>query len=108
MAKTAENGLIDDLIVTGCHAILVDKLTPNELLLNKTYNRKTLKIDDKICLLPGMSSQFEQLMDTNKYTYYHLALENDGEDRLYGIWANGILSETTYQSHFLNHNFDQS
>jgi hypothetical protein len=35
------------------------------------------------------------MQDTNLYNYYHLLLENnDDEEERFGIWANGILTET--------------
>jgi hypothetical protein len=35
------------------------------------------------------------MQDTGRYNYYHLLLENnDDEEERFGIWANGILTET--------------
>lgn len=101
MEKTPENGLIDDLIVTGGHSILVDDLgdyyTENEL----KFKGKIPKIDDKIFLLSAVSKDFTQLTDTNEYTYYHLVLENNGNnDERFGIWANGVLTETISKNQF--------
>jgi hypothetical protein len=43
-------------------------------------------------------------MNKEEYTYYHFYLENDGDkSKKYGIWANGILSETTFESDFVKH-----
>jgi hypothetical protein len=59
------------------------------------------KIDDKFLLLCSLSKDFIQLTDTNEYTYYHLCLENNGNnDERFGIWANGILTETISKNQF--------
>ena len=41
--------------------------------------------------------------DKNKYTYYHLVLENEetNHNKPYGIWANGLLAETMRQTDFV-------
>ena len=101
MAKTDENGLIEDLIVTGGHSILVDELgeiyAENEIRFKGTIP----KIDDKFFLLCSLSKDFTQLTDTDEYTYYHLVLENNGNnDERFGIWANGVLSETISKKQF--------
>jgi len=115
--KTEENGLIDDLIVTGGHSILVDALTDYELF-NQHYSKKeeVNKIDDKCLLFAANSKDFIQLENTDKYTYYHLVLENENEtdnnneneikDVRYGIWANGVLTETTFKSAFLENHYE--
>jgi hypothetical protein len=102
MVKTEENELIEDLIVTGGHAILVDDLgeyeEKNEELLGD------IKIDDKYLLLCSLSDKFEKIVDNEIYEYYHLSLENDNNnDRRFGIWANGILTETVSKNQFLKH-----
>jgi hypothetical protein len=98
MAKTAENTLTDDLIVTGGHSILVDAISDEE---QKKYDEmgipsfSKLTIDNKHLLLSCCSDQFTAMQDTGRYNYYHLLLENnDDEEERFGIWANGILTET--------------
>ena len=42
-----------------------------------------------------MSKDFIKMENNNTYTYYHLVLENEGDNDLrFGIWANGVLTET--------------
>jgi hypothetical protein len=98
MAKTPSNGLIEDLIVTGGHSILVDAISEEE---QKRYDEmgipsfSKLTIDNKHLLLSCCSDQFTPMQDNNRYNYYHLLLENnDDEEERFGIWANGILTET--------------
>jgi hypothetical protein len=98
MAKTPLNGLTEDLIVTGGHSLLVDAISEEE---QKRYDAmgipsfSKLTIDNKHLLLSCCSDQFTPMQDTNRYNYYHLLLENnDDEEERFGIWANGILTET--------------
>jgi hypothetical protein len=98
MAKTPTNGLIEDLIVTGGHSILVDAISEEE---QKKYDAikipdfSKLTIDNKHLLLSCCSDQFTPMQDNNKYNYYHLLLENNNdEEERFGIWANGVLTET--------------
>ena len=93
----------EDLIVTGGHSILVDSLTEEETKIELKY-RKIMKIDDKFLLLACNNPDFERIIDTNVYTYYHIVLENEDKDGQYGIWANGILTETMSEDYFVGHN----
>jgi hypothetical protein len=98
MTKTDSNGLIEDLIVTGGHSILVDSITKEQ---QAKYDEMGLTdfskitIDGKHLLLACVSDQFTAMQDNDMYTYYHLLLNNDNdEEERFGIYANGILTET--------------
>ena len=109
MEKTDTNGLFEDLIVTGGHAILVDQVTEEQENAYEPLGVKGFaeKIDDKFLLLAAVSDQFVQLTDNEMYTYYHFVLENDGVDnQKFGIWANGVLSESTTKQHYLMTGFE--
>jgi hypothetical protein len=105
MQKTDQNGLIEDLIVTGGHAILVDDLSEHKEENDKIFGT-THMIDDKYLLLCAVSKDFKKLDHINLYTYYHFTLENNGnDDERYGVWANGILTETPSKKQFTNHKY---
>jgi hypothetical protein len=98
MAKTDSNGLLEDLIVTGGHSLLVDSITEedqskyDEMGLTE-FSKET--IDGKRLLLACVSDQFTAMSNRERYTYYHLLLENnDDVEERFGIYANGILTET--------------
>jgi hypothetical protein len=94
MEKTNENGLIEDLVVTGGHSILVDDLKECKEENDVLFGGKTPIVDDKYFLLSSVSKHFSKMENTEIYTYYHFVLENE-TDRHFGVWANGILSEST-------------
>ena len=108
MEKTEENGLLEDLILTGGHSIMVDSISEVE---QERYNKlglsnfaKENKVDEKYLLLASVSEQFIPLTDTNIYTIYHFCLENNGDDtKRYGVWANGILTETPSKQYLVEH-----
>ena len=94
--KFPELGLIDDLYVTGKHSRLVDNL--NEEQKNKTLTiwNKLQKIDGKYLLMAWIDEDFIDIKDKNIYEIYQVVLESNRNDftQQYGIWANGLLSES--------------
>jgi len=106
MEKTESNGLLEDLIVTGGHAVLVDELGEYKEKNYEYFGGENKKIDDTYLLLSAVSKDFEKLENSNLYTYYHFCLENDGNDEQYfGIWANGVLTEATSKKDIINHKY---
>jgi len=100
MEKTEENGLLEDLIVTGWHAILVDELGENKKINEKLSNSINSKIDDKYLLLAAASSDFIKIENNKLHTYYHFALETEDVEQQFGVWANCILTETISKNMF--------
>jgi hypothetical protein len=95
LSKDNYNDLFQDLYLTGFHSILVDKL-------NMEQRNKTLEImnniyitDDKYRLITCLDSRAELVDDEKEYTIYHFALENDDYYMNYGVYANGLLVEST-------------
>jgi hypothetical protein len=92
MVKTEDNGLIDDLLLTRNHGILVEKMSEKES--KATEHDEIIIIDDLLCLITGKSDNFEKVLNTDLYNYYHFSLDGDGDnDRRFGVWANGLLVE---------------
>lgn len=99
-----ELGLTEDLYITGSHALLHDSLNESEVILMKKviqmaatsfksiYNAK---IEDKYKLLAYHDERFEEIMMNAVFEIYHIVLENEDENFNYGIYANGILAEST-------------
>jgi hypothetical protein len=109
MEKTNNNTLIEDLIVTGGHGIMVDELSNTEIEAYKTsgaFRGKPPKIEGKILLLANLSDNFTQINNNNTFTYYHFTLENGGNDnQRYLVWANGIMSETPSKKQYMKYEF---
>jgi hypothetical protein len=106
MTKSETNNLIDDLIVTGGHSVLVDDLGDYKDENDKLFFGSTPMIDDKYLLLCGISKDFVKINNNNLFTYYHFILENNGnDDERFGVWANGILTETPSKNLFMNHKY---
>ena len=96
LKKTQKNRLIEDLIITGGHSLLVDKLTPEEQQNQLKYqgDPNSFKIDDKFLLLSAYSSLFKPIRDERKkFTWYHFCLESDNDNQRFGVFANGALVE---------------
>ncbi len=108
MTKTDKNGLIEDLYVTGGHSILVNALSNEEKQKQKCISFSET-IDDKVLLLAAASNQFVKVQGKKLYTYYHFTCENGGDDnRRFGVYANGILTETPSKNYFVKQSFDFS
>ena len=105
VCKTPEH-FEEELIITGTHSILVDELSEAEKMIQKRVAREEPRmIDDKYLLLTALSKSFEKVTDKKIFTYYHFTVEHDDPTAQYGIWANGILVETTYTNDFLNNDY---
>jgi len=87
--------LFEDLVITGCHAILEDEFKNNE---EREKSREVLGdifvTDNKYRLPACVDSRASAYEKEGKFTIYHLALENDDSRMNYGIYANGLLVET--------------
>jgi len=86
--------LTEDLVLTGCHSVLMDKLTKqqeNDIL--EKYGEYNIT-DGKVRLETYMDSRSQPYKKEGNFTIYHLALENENYFSNYGIWANGLLVES--------------
>jgi hypothetical protein len=100
-----ENNLIEDLYVTGSHALLKDELSEKEekqmdklLSIFKDVNYDKI-IDDKHKVLACFDKRFEEYNEEGYYNIYHIVLEDDNNIYYnYGIYANGILTESTMEN----------
>lgn len=87
--------VFEDLVITGCHSILVNDFSSLE------QRNKTLEIlgeiyvtDDKYRLPACIDERTSVYEKEGVYTIYHLALDNDNYFFNYGIYASGLLVET--------------
>lgn len=92
--KDKDPELTEDLIVAGIHSILVDELTDEQKEKISKYWKTFLKIDDKYLLMALADERFERCNNSDINEIYQIVLEHERENGRYGVWANGILSET--------------
>ena len=89
-----------DLLVTSGHSLLFNNLNyANEYYNKNVYDNNVedyYKIMSKHCKLFDYvkEEELEDIRDGNNVSYYHFCLENDDEAGQYGVYSNGILSET--------------
>ena len=86
--------LSEDLILTGCHSVLVDQLTDEQRVKTIELMEHIYVTDGKYRLLTCLDDRSEPLVDEREFPIYHIALENEDYYGNYGIWANGVLVET--------------
>jgi hypothetical protein len=87
--------LLEDLYITGCHSILVNELT--EIQREKTIESlgNIYITDRKYRLMAYLDDRAKPYDKIGTFTIWHLALENDDYYMNYGIYANGLLVEST-------------
>jgi hypothetical protein len=85
----------EDLIITGCHSILVPTLTDQERR-DVTNLQGATFVTDRLYRLPACcdprSVPYEK---EGLFNIWHIALEHPDSYMNYGIYANGLLVETT-------------
>jgi hypothetical protein len=74
---------------------MCDEEIKNKKQIMKYYNDYKITLLDKYKLIAYYDERFEELNTEKKYNIYHIVLENDNKYGNYGIYANGILAEST-------------
>ena len=90
--------IFEDLFITGLHSILVDDLTEkqNENIVKLFYLEDEIYVtEDKYRLPVCFDSRAKPYTTEGNYMIYHIALDHENENVNYGIYANGLLVETT-------------
>jgi len=87
--------IFEDLIITGCHSILVKDFTSDEEKERVIKVNKKIYVTDKLYRLPACADLKTNIYEIpGTYTIYHLALEQKDKYMNYGIYANGLLVES--------------
>jgi hypothetical protein len=111
-SKLTNGNLFEDLYITGSHSMLYDNLSEKEeeamYKLLATYNSKfdieiPNRIEDKYKLIAYYDKSFTEVKQNISVYIYHLVLESDNNNRNYGIWANGALTESIDEFTLLKH-----
>ena len=98
LTKDAYPELTDDLIITGCHSLLVDKLSEKQQSDIIDELGRLMVTDRKYRLMAVYDERADTYEEEGLFNIWHLALEHDDERMNYGVYANGgLLVETTSQ-----------
>ena len=86
---------MDPLVLTGCHSLLVDHLSPSEAdNMRQECDGRLLQTDDKYRLMSYMSEHCNIYDYDGEVVIWHLALRHYDIYMNYGIYANGVLAES--------------
>jgi hypothetical protein len=94
--------LKETLYLTGCHALLVDKLNEEQTTQVKDTLGEIYITDDKYRLPAMYDPKAEPFADENKHTVWHVCLEHEDQEMNYGIYVNGgLLTESCCKRNIL-------
>ena len=86
--------LNEDLIITGCHSRLVDRLTEQQKKRHLQLMSNLYITTGKFRLMAFIDEKAEPYRDPGVHEIWHFALDNANEVCNYGVYANGLLVET--------------
>jgi hypothetical protein len=87
--------VFEDLIITGCHSILVSDITETEREDTEEALGCIFITDNKYRLMACLDKRAEPFEEAGVFTIWHFALENEHIRGNYGVFANGLLVETS-------------
>ena len=95
-----QGDMIDDLVVTGGHGILKETISESELEADRDWfeNKKEYSRIGKLFLVrAAFCEDFEKIESNDTFEYYHFSLKTKFRMKRYAVWANGVLSESTFK-----------
>jgi hypothetical protein len=97
--------LMENLILTGCHCLLVDQFKNDEEkeATQAVHNGKIYITDNKYRLPACVDKRSSVYSVPGTFTIYHIALEHLDSRMNYGIYANGVLVETCSKRYLLEY-----
>lgn len=87
--------LTEDLIITGCHSILVYTITDKEREDLEELMGKIYVTENRYRLMACVDERAEPYDQEGLYTIWHFALEHEHARANYGVYANGLLVESS-------------
>ena len=96
--------LLEDLFITGGHPLLMDE--PDEETKKKLLERSefaSIITDGKYRVFAMDHPKSELWNEEGEYEIFDIVLENEDPKQNYGIWVNGILTESMDEDFFLNY-----
>jgi len=89
--------IFEDLVITGCHSILVEEFNGNEKKKTEEILGDIYLTENKYRLPACVDERAKPYEENGEFTIYHIALDNDDYYMNYGVYANGLLVETCSQ-----------
>jgi hypothetical protein len=86
--------LNQDLIITGCHSILVDNITDEQREQTMIQMKDIYVTEGKYRLNANLDDRAQPYNCPGNFNIYHIALEHENYYKNYGVYANGLLVET--------------
>jgi len=87
--------LTEDLIITGCHSILVYTITDEQREDLEELMGKIYVTENRYRLMACVDERAEPYDQEGLYTIWHFALEHEHIRANYGVYANGLLVESS-------------
>jgi hypothetical protein len=87
--------VFEDLVITGCHSILVKEFKETEREETKEILGEIYVTDAHYRLPACVDKRTKIYEEDGVHTVWHFSLENDNYYMNYGVYANGLLVETT-------------
>jgi hypothetical protein len=99
--------LSEDLFITGGHPLLLNEKDLNEEMKNNLSDLSetgcSIITDGKFRVFACIHPKAELWNEEGMKDIYDIVLENEDPHRNYGIWVNGILTESMDEYFFLNY-----
>lgn len=103
--KAEYTGLTENLTLTGCHAILVDRITETERTGIISILERIFVTDYKYRLPVCVDNRASVVQTAGTFTVWHFALEHDNTMMNYGVYAQGLLVESSSIWHMNTKNY---
>lgn len=85
---------MEDLVVTGCHSLLVDVFSETEMERLKDLCGQVYRTDDKVRMMAYVAPNCMLYDHAGDVVIWHLALKHEDPLMNYGIYANKVLVES--------------
>ncbi len=100
-SKNVYSELNEDLIITGCHSLLVNEITEKQRAKIIESLGGIYVTDRKYRLMAYIDEKAQPWISEGTYTIWHFALEHNDEAMNYGVYANGGLLVETCSLRFI-------
>jgi photosystem II stability/assembly factor-like uncharacterized protein len=97
--------LLGDITITGCHAILVDDITPVQRQGIMKVLQRIYVTEQRYRLPACIDERATVVQQYGEFTVWHFALDHPDVRMNYGVYANGLLVESSSIYHMERKNY---